>query len=147
MSSDPINTKRTALEVDLETSRRLGRIRQRDTAAEQAVRAILRSEGLHYRIRNRDLPGSPDIANRTRRWAVFVHGCYWHHHRGCRRATVPKRNTAFWLEKFAANRRRDARALRQLRALGYRTLVIWECEVERKPDLVAEKVRKVLGEA
>ena len=88
--------------------------------------------------------GSPDVANRSQRWAVFVHGCYWHDHRGCRRATVPKRNTEFWLEKFAGNRRRDARALRQLRARGYRALVIWECEVERKREAVAARVRRVL---
>lgn len=135
---------RPALEVDEATSLRLGRVRQRDTKPEQAVRAILRALGLRYRTSNRDLPGAPDVANRTRRWAVFVHGCYWHHHRGCRRATVPKRNAEFWLEKFANNRRRDARALRGLRAMGYRTLVVWECEVEGRPEAVARRIRSAL---
>lgn len=135
---------RPALVVDEATSQRLSRIRQRDTEPEQAVRAILRTEGLRYRICNRDLPGSPDVANRTRRWAIFVHGCYWHHHRGCGRATVPKRNSAFWQEKFATNRRRDARVLRQLRSMGYRTLVIWECEVKANSQAIAKRVRELL---
>src|SRR5262249_34210676 len=124
-----------ALLVDPATSARLGRIRQKDTAAELAVRRVLHELGLRLRIRNRDLPGAPDAANRSRRWAIFVHGCFWHSHAGCRRATVPKRNRDFWLEKFIENRARDARVLRALRRRGYRTLVVWECELERAAKL------------
>lgn len=118
-----------SLTVDPVTSARLGRIRQKDTAPEQAVRSLLHGLGLRFRIRNRDLPGAPDAANRTGRWAVFVHGCFWHSHRDCHRATTPKRNRDFWLQKFVANRARDARVVRELRGLGYRTLVVWECEL------------------
>lgn len=113
---------------DRATAERLGCIRQRDTEPERRVRAVLRSLGLHYRCSNRDLPGSPDIANRKLRWAVFVHGCFWHRHASCPRATTPKHNRSFWLAKFAANERRDERVCRALRKLGYAVVVIWECE-------------------
>ncbi len=105
-------------------------VRQQGTAAELTVAASLRSFGASYRVNVRALPGSPDFANRTRKWAVFVHGCFWHHHSRCNRATVPKSNNGFWREKFAANRKRDARAVRELKQSGYRVATIWECEVD-----------------
>jgi len=110
------------------TSRRLSRFGHEPSKPEKVVRRALHLAGLRFRIHNRDLPGSPDVANRRARWAVFVHGCYWHHHPGCRRATIPARNRAFWLEKFRANRRRDARVVRELEAAGYEVAVVWECE-------------------
>lgn len=137
--------RRPALDVDSETSARLGRVRQHGTSAELKVRKILSSLGLRYRIHNRDLPGSPDMANRAHGWAVFVHGCYWHSHTGCRRATVPKRNREFWEAKFAANRLRDARAIRKLRRLGYRVAVVWECEVLEHPGRVERRLPRVLS--
>lgn len=85
--------------------------------------------GLRYRICNQDLPGSPDIANRANKWAVFVHGCFWHRHAGCPRATTPKTNREFWLRKFAANRKRDERVQAELRAMGFKVAIVWECEV------------------
>ncbi len=118
----------TKLKVDAETSRRLAGIRQRNTAPELVVRQVLASLGLRYRINNRSLAGSPDIANRSARWAVFVHGCFWHQHPRCSRATVPKRNRDFWVAKFRANRARDRRAIRTLTEEGFSVLVVWECE-------------------
>ena len=117
----PLSPDRSAL---------LARVRQARTKPEETVATLLRSLGLAYRRNVRTLPGSPDFANRTKGWAIFVNGCFWHHHTGCRRATVPKNNRAFWVEKFAANRRRDAAKIRALRALGLRVVVIWECRVE-----------------
>ena len=76
-----------------------------------------------------------DVANRRRRWAIFVHGCFWHHHEGCKRATVPKRNRAFWLEKFTANRQRDRRCENALKESGFRVLTIWECQAEHEEQL------------
>jgi DNA mismatch endonuclease (patch repair protein) len=128
------------LERDAATSARLGRIRQSGTDAELRVRAALTAAGLRYRTSNRDLPGSPDIANRARGWAVFVHGCFWHRHEGCRRTTTPTRNRDFWVAKFEANVRRDARAVEALGALGYAVLVVWECEAE-DDALLGERVR------
>jgi DNA mismatch endonuclease (patch repair protein) len=84
------------------------------------------------------------VANRRRGWAVFVHGCFWHAHAGCPRATLPKRNRQFWVDKLAANRRRDERSLRDLRQLGYRTLVVWECETGRRlPSLLRRFARRL----
>lgn len=117
------------METDLETSMRLGRVRQSKTKPEVIVARILGKLGHRYRTRNHDLFGSPDLANRKRRWAIFVHGCFWHGHRGCVRATVPKRNRDFWIEKFAGNRARDRSAARALKRSGYRVLTLWECEV------------------
>lgn len=118
------------LVFDSATSRRMGAIRQRSTSPELAVRGILTELGYRYRINNRDLPGSPDLANRSRRWAVFVHGCYWHRHMGCHKATTPKRNREFWLSKFEANVARDQRVATDLTSQGYCVVTIWECETE-----------------
>lgn len=114
---------------DEATSRRLARFGHEVTTPEQLVRSFLSAAGLRFRTRNRDLPGSPDLANRSKRWAVFVHGCYWHHHAGCSRATIPARNRDFWLSKFRANRRRDRRVIDKLEMAGYTVGVVWECEV------------------
>lgn len=122
-------------------------VRQKDTSAEHQVRSLLARLGHSFRKSNRDLPGSPDAANRSRLWAVFVHGCFWHRHAGCPRTTTPKRNRAFWETKFDQNRRRDARALAALRRLGYRTVVVWECEIVKRPGVVEKKLLKRLGPA
>ena len=108
----------------------MARVRQKGSAAELEVAAALRSLGAAYRKNVRSLPGSPDFANRRRRWAVFVNGCFWHQHTGCHRATVPKANNTFWVEKFTANRKRDARAVLALRRAGFRVAIIWECEAD-----------------
>jgi DNA mismatch endonuclease (patch repair protein) len=124
------------------TSNRMASIRQSGTAPEMHVRRALAALGYYYRLRNRDLPGSPDIANRSRKWAVFVHGCYWHHHSGCHRATTPKSNRDFWLAKFAANRTRDADVERALAGRGFRIATIWECECQRSSlgNLIIERL-------
>lgn len=106
----------------------MSRIRHRGTAPELAVRRVATTLGIRYIVRNADLPGSPDLANRTRKFAVFVHGCYWHRHLGCRRATTPKVNVPFWTAKFRRNVERDASAMRSLRHLGYTVVVVWECQ-------------------
>lgn len=129
---------------DAATSLRLSKVRQRGTAPELMVRALLWSMGLRYRLNNRSLHGTPDISNRKRRWAVFVHGCFWHAHTGCARATTPKRNRAFWRAKFAVNRVRDARAVRALRRGGYRVVVVWACELDDKPTMVERRLRSLL---
>ena len=121
--------------VDAETSLRMAGVAQKDTTPERIVRGIMHQLGHRYRVRNRDLPGSPDLANRKRKWAIFVHGCFWHHHPGCGRATVPKRNREYWLEKFDQNKRRDARVSRALGRLGYRVFTVWECQTRDSEKL------------
>ena len=124
-------------------SDRMRRVRRSNTFPEQAVRRIIRSLGASYRICPLNLPGRPDIANRSHRWAVFVHGCFWHGHEGCRLATTPKRNVGFWAAKIAANRRRDADKTRALRSLGFRVLVVWQCEL-RKHSLLEQRLKRFL---
>ena len=119
-----------SLSTDPDRSALMKRVRRSGTPAELVVAKVCRSLGISYRRNVRSLPGAPDLANKSRRWAVFVNGCYWHHHTGCIRATIPKRNHEFWVEKFHANRRRDAAKIRQLRADGFKVVLIWECEVD-----------------
>lgn len=122
-------------------SDRLAKIPQKNTGIERTVRSILNSWGLRFRLNNRDLPGSPDLANRTKQWAVFVNGCYWHHHENCRRATTPKTNRSFWLQKFRDNRARDSRVTRELGDMGYTCCTIWECEVKDDPSVARAKLQ------
>lgn len=128
---------------DQATSRRLARFGHETSEPERVVRRFLSSAGLRFRTRNGDLPGSPDVANRTRKWVVFVHGCYWHHHARCHRATVPTRNRAFWLAKFRDNCRRDRRVVSQLEADGFTVAIVWECEV-RKPAVLKARLASVV---
>lgn len=108
-------------------------VRQKSTKIELTVGAILRELGIHYRKNVKRLPGSPDFANQSARWAIFVNGCFWHHHTNCNKATIPKSNYEFWKQKFRDNRSRDARAIQKLRGNGYRVVLIWECERKRIP--------------
>jgi DNA mismatch endonuclease (patch repair protein) len=111
------------------------RVRQRGTPAEKIVAEVCRDLGLHYRLNIKSLPGSPDLANKSQRWAIFVHGCFWHQHPDCFKATMPKRNAKFWRQKFAANRERDARKVELLRSMGFRVAVVWECETSDRRKL------------
>ena len=128
---------------DQATSRRLARFGHETSTPERLVRSFLSSAGLRFRTHNRDLPGSPDVANRSKKWAVFVHGCYWHHHAGCYRATVPTRNRAFWLAKFRDNRRRDRRVVSQLERAGFTVAVVWECEAVA-PRVLGRRLAEVV---
>ena len=104
------------------------RVRRVGTAPELVVRGTLRLLGVRAGHNAKSLPGSPDLADREGLRAIFVHGCFWHGHPGCDKARLPRTNRRFWLLKRRANRARDARKSRELRALGYRVLVVWECE-------------------
>lgn len=106
----------------------MARIRGRDTRPELVVRRALHRLGHRFRLHRRDLPGAPDLVFPARRLAVFVHGCFWHRHPGCRLTTTPATRADFWAAKFAANQARDARASDALRARGWDVHVIWECE-------------------
>jgi DNA mismatch endonuclease (patch repair protein) len=121
----------------------MSRIRSKDTRPELAVRAGLQLLGIRYRLHRKNLPGNPDIVIPSQATAIFVHGCFWHRHR-CRlgRAT-PSSNIAFWETKFAANRLRDRRSVKALRALGWRVVTVWECTARKPQRLVAALKRAV----
>jgi DNA mismatch endonuclease (patch repair protein) len=125
------------------TSERMARVRQRGTAPEVAVISRARTSGFRFTTRNNDLPGSPDLANRSRKFAIFVHGCYWHRHAGCSKTTTPKTNTEFWCRKFNRNVQRDREAVTALRQRGYAVVSIWECET-LDTELVDAKLREAL---
>lgn len=110
-------------------SAEMARVRTRDTAPELAVRSVLHHAGFRFRLHERNLPGTPDIVLPRHRLAIFVHGCFWHGHECCPRAALPKTRPEFWRHKIARNAERDQAAEGDLRALGWRTLTIWSCEV------------------
>lgn len=127
-----------------ERSNLMARVRSKDTAPELAVRRIAHGLGYRFRLHRADLPGRPDIVFPKHRLAVFVHGCFWHRHPNCRRATTPASNTAQWEEKFERNVLRDSRSASELAVLGWNVLVIWECETQSR-DFVATRLTDKLG--
>lgn len=120
-------------------SRVMSAIRGRDTSPELVVRRYLHAQGLRYRLHVRTLPGRPDIVIRRLRTVIFIHGCFWHQHAGCRYATMPKSNRAFWRAKLLGNVARDRRNSARLRRMGWRVLTIWEC------DLSAASLARLYG--
>lgn len=109
-------------------SRMMSGIRGRDTKPEKLVRSFLHRAGLRFRL-HAPLPGKPDLVFPKHHAVVFVHGCFWHRHDGCRYATMPSSNAEFWQAKFDANVARDSRVARQLRKEGWRVFVLWECRL------------------
>lgn len=107
----------------------MSRIRGRNTTPERAVRSMLHRMGYRFRLHVRRLPGRPDVVLPKYKTVIFVNGCFWHRHKGCRYAYTPKSRTEFWLRKFAENVARDRRATQQIRSAGWRVLVVWECEL------------------
>lgn len=119
--------------VDSQTrSRMMAGIKGRDTQPEMRVRRYLHAAGLRFVLHRKDLPGRPDIVLPRFGTVVFVHGCFWHRHPGCRFATTPRTRPEFWQAKFAGNVARDARNEELLAAAGWRVLTIWECQTDEE---------------
>jgi DNA mismatch endonuclease, patch repair protein len=123
--------------ISLQRSRNMAAIRGRDTKPERMVRSLLHQLGYRFRLHRRDLPGSPDIVLPRHHTVVFVHGCFWHRHAGCRFTTTPRTRSDFWEEKFRQNMERDARQQAALRAAGWSVVVVWECELREIEALTA----------
>lgn len=119
-----------------ERSRIMSLIRSKNTRPEHVVRKLCTKLGTRYRLHRKDLPGSPDLVFVSRKTAIFVNGCFWHHHRGCRLAYMPKTRVEFWSAKFEGNRTRDLAASRALRKAGWRVAVVWECETHNPQALL-----------
>ncbi|MGA4232091.1 very short patch repair endonuclease [Ralstonia nicotianae] len=124
-------------------SQMMRNIQGKNTEPELVVRSIAHALGLRFRLYDKKLPGTPDLVLRRHRTAIFVHGCFWHRH-GCALTAVPKTRTEFWMAKFEANQRRDARNREELQALGWRVLEIWECET-RRPAMVRVRLAEFFG--
>jgi DNA mismatch endonuclease (patch repair protein) len=110
-------------------------ITKKNTRPELAVRQMLHAMGFRFRLHRRDLPGTPDIVLPAHKTAIQVHGCFWHQHRGCRHAKLPRTRPEYWLPKLARNVERDAEAKAALRGAGWRVLAIWECETKMPEKL------------
>lgn len=108
-------------------SRMMAGIKGKNSQPELLVRRLLFASGYRFRLHRRDLPGNPDIVMPGRKVAIFVHGCFWHFHQGCRYAKLPATRPDFWKAKLEANVERDSRAVGKLQALGWRVLCVWEC--------------------
>ncbi len=120
----------------------MSRIRSKDTKPEMIVRRLLHAMGVRFRLHRAALPGKPDIVLGPRRLVIFVHGCFWHRHPGCREATMPAANRDFWLAKLEGNAARDLRHRAALRKLGWRVAVIWECET-KQPEKLARRLARL----
>lgn len=127
-------------------SENMRRIRGRDTGPEMIVRRAMHARGLRFRLHRRDLPGTPDVVLPGRRLVVFVHGCFWHRHPGCRGCTTPATRPEFWQNKFDANVARDRKAAEALIQAGWRVETIWECEA-RDPDVLSRRLDAMFDKA
>ena len=118
-------------------------VKSKNTETEMTVRRFLHRSGLRYRLHDRRLPGTPDLIFPARRVALFIHGCFWHQHPGCKRARLPKENSEYWTPKLQKNSDRDWRSMQALRSMGWQVLVIWECETHDTGRLneIAQQIR------
>ena len=133
----------TTVRPDELTRKKMGAVRQYGTAPEIAVRSVLESLGIDFSTNVTDKPGRPDIWLTDANIPVFVHGCFWHRHPGCKKASTPKKNRTFWLSKFKDNEARDARVLRQLRDMGYASITVWQCETSAESALRDTLVKRI----
>ncbi len=116
-----------------------------DTKPELAVRKMVHALGFRYRLHDTTLPGKPDLVFPSRHKILFVHGCFWHRHKGCRYTTSPKTHRKFWNAKFDANVRRDRSTVRKLRRLGWGVMTVWQCQLKR-PERLGERLYEFLAD-
>lgn len=121
----------------------MSRIRSKNTKPEILVRSLLHRLGYRFRLQCRNLPGNPDIVLPKYKMAIFVHGCFWHCHKGCIDSHIPKSNTVFWKTKLEKNRKRDQQRQKELAKLGWKVHVIWECET-KKVESLQKKILRIL---
>lgn len=122
----------------------MARIGPKDSSPELRVRKVLHRLGYRFRLHRRELPGTPDICFIRKQKVIFVHGCFWHRHDGCKKTTSPKTRVNFWEEKFVANKARDGRNIVALNKMGWKVAVVWECE-SNDPELLERKLKRFLG--
>lgn len=122
----------------------MSRIKGRDTKPELLLRSLLHRAGFRFRVHAKDLPGKPDIVLPKYKVAIFVHGCFWHRHAGCRNATMPSTRAEFWSEKFRGNVERDARNIAAISDAGWSALTVWECDLKSDPEAVVASLTTTL---
>ncbi len=122
----------------------MAKILGKNTKPEILMRRIVQSLGYRYRLHLKSLPGKPDIVIPDSKLVVFVNGCFWHYHGRCREGRIPSSRRSYWQEKLLGNRKRDAIKRAQIRRLGWRVLTVWECQIEKKPDYVTDRLISTL---
>lgn len=125
-------------------SRMMSGIQGKNTWPERVLRSLLFTKGFRYRLHVKGLPGSPDLVLPKHKAAIFVHGCFWHRHEGCSYAATPRTNKDFWGQKFRENVDRDRRHIQELRTLGWRVAVVWECALKHSANEAARTVEEWL---
>jgi DNA mismatch endonuclease (patch repair protein) len=129
--------------VSEQRSRNMSAIKSKNTKPEIAVRRLLHSMGYRFRLHRKDLPGSPDIVLPKYKTVIFVHGCFWHRHENCKYASTPKTRKEFWENKFNSNKKRDQKIQKEIIDLGWKFIIIWECEA-RNIQPLEEKLKGYL---
>ena len=127
----------------IQRSKLMASVRTRDTKPEITVRRLTHRMGYRYRLHVKELPGCPDMVFKSLNKAIFVHGCFWHAHENCPKGTMPKSRRSFWKPKLESNRRRDKRVRDKLRRMGWKSIVVWECELSNL-DRLRRKISKFL---
>ena len=122
----------------------MSKIRSKDTKPEKILRSALHNLGYRFRIHKKDLPGEPDIVLSKYHTVIFVHGCFWHCHSECREGRIPSSNSAYWADKITKNVARDLKNKDALKDQGWKTITIWECEIERKLAAVVKQIKFTL---
>lgn len=123
----------------------MSRVRGKHTSPELRVRRAAHKMGLRFRLHRKDLPGKPDLVFPSRRIALFVHGCFWHRHSQCPKASMPKTRSSYWAEKFQSNQARDKKNISELQRRGWATLVVWECQTKDDEELASILRNEILN--
>lgn len=125
----------------------MSQVRNRNTKPEEIVRKYLFARGLRYRKNDKRYPGHPDIVLPKYRTVIFVHGCFWHMHQGCSKATLPATNTDFWKNKLTSNSKRDAKEKVELETMGWQVLIVWECQLKKsvREETLSSLYKQITG--
>lgn len=126
-------------------SRNMSRIKGKDTSIEKKVREYLFKRGFRYRKNYKALPGKPDLYLKKYKTTVFINGCFWHHHKNCKFAYIPKSNVDFWTNKFEKNMNNDKKHIRELKNMGYHVIIIWECRLKKDFEKEMRRVTNLLN--
>jgi len=128
--------------LDDKRSKIMRSVKGANTAPEKLVRSILHRMGFRFRVLYKALPGRPDIVLPKWKTAIFIHGCFWHRHEKCKYASMPKHNSAYWTKKFEDNVQRDKRIQNEIHLMGWRCIVIWECQLRNDPNKVIQAITR-----
>ena len=123
----------------------MSKVRSKNTKPELIIRSRLQKLGFRFRLHRKDIPGCPDITLPKYKTVIFVHGCFWHQHPGCKKATIPINNYDFWQAKLNENSERDKRQISQLKNLGWKVIVIWECDIKKDLENVINYLVSVIN--